>query len=346
MIHNATYPRSACPQIDQLSRQYDGNEDCLYLNVYRPNYLPKKKLLPVLVFIHGGSFTAGSADPSYFGPDYLMDTQEVVVVTINYRLGVLGFMASGDASCKGNFGLKDQNMALQWIHDNIRVFSGNPHRVTIMGESAGAASVHYHMMSKRSDGLFKKGILSSGTALAFWALQKDPKAFFQNFAALTGVTGKNTDEMIAEFRKMSTQELVAWGAKLPGLHPASPNFRPVVEGNWPGAFITEDPAYIWESGKYQQRPFLIGMNGYEEGVFHDLYYNEAMRNGILANFDQGVAAGLELPQQAVQVLKDFYFNGQPTEENIINVLGVSLAWFTFVVVIIDKLINVNCILVP
>lgn len=133
-------PKSACPQKDLSTKKIIGSEDCLYLNVYRPELVTPEKRLPVLVFIHGGSFKGGSADPELYGPDYFMDTQKVIVVTIQYRLGVLGFLAADHLSCKGNFGLKDQNMALHWVYSNIRKFGGDPRQVTLMGQSAGAAS--------------------------------------------------------------------------------------------------------------------------------------------------------------------------------------------------------------
>lgn len=138
-------------QIDYGSNTFFGKEDCLYLNVYRP-IGPPDSVLPVMVFIHGGSFTVGSTDPAQYGPDYLMDTEEVIVVTVAYRLGIFGFLSSGDRNCQGNFGLKDQNVAMQWIQRNIEEFGGNPSKITLFGQSAGAASVQYQMISPRSNG--------------------------------------------------------------------------------------------------------------------------------------------------------------------------------------------------
>lgn len=253
-----------------------------------------------------------------------MDTQEVVVVTIQYRLGVLGFLAGDHPSCKGNFGLKDQNMALRWINENIHKFSGDPDRVTLMGESAGAASVHLHMMSKQSNGLFHRGIMSSGSALAHWALIRTPKQLFDRLAAVAGITDPNPEEVMIKLRGLTAEQLVVMGLQLPNIHPAAPNFRPVIEKKWKNAFLTSDPHFIWESGRFERRPFLIGRNGYEEGTFHDLYFNETMRNGLLANFDQLIVGGFEVPPSALPVIKNFYFNGMPTQENSINILGVGL----------------------
>ncbi|XP_069701780.1 esterase E4-like isoform X2 [Periplaneta americana] len=139
-----------CPQAIQGSMR--GTEDCLFLNVYTKK-LPVEGCDPtaVMVWIHGGSYTGGSGSASVYGPDHLL-TEDVVVVTINYRLGLLGFLHLPEAGLAGNNGLKDQTMALRWVRDNIANFGGDPKRVTIFGQSAGAASVHFHMLSPMSRG--------------------------------------------------------------------------------------------------------------------------------------------------------------------------------------------------
>lgn len=104
----------------------------------------------VVVFIHGGAFISGQG--SIYGPQYLLDNNNFVYVTINYRLGVLGFASTGDHVIPGNNGLKDQVSALKWIQRNIEVFGGDPNSVTITGMSAGASSVHYHLISPMSHG--------------------------------------------------------------------------------------------------------------------------------------------------------------------------------------------------
>lgn len=114
-----------------------GDENCLFLNVYTPD---PKKVHPVMVWVHGGSFTSGSGDAWWFGPSLLVN-EDVVVVTFNYRLGILGFLSSGDGVIQGNYGLKDMTMALKWVRDNIADFGGDPNEVTIFGESAGGVSV-------------------------------------------------------------------------------------------------------------------------------------------------------------------------------------------------------------
>ncbi|CAG9824260.1 unnamed protein product [Phaedon cochleariae] len=105
--------------------------------------------LPVMVFIHGGTFIRGSAPSGFYGPQFIIE-QNVIVVTINYRLGPFGFLSTGDKVMPGNMGLKDQQFALKWVQQNIHLFGGDPKKVIVMGQSAGSASVTYHLISKSS----------------------------------------------------------------------------------------------------------------------------------------------------------------------------------------------------
>ena len=128
-----------------------GDEDCLNLNVYTPKVDKKKRA--VMVYIHGGAFITGGGSSTTFGPTFLLEN-DVVVVTMNYRLGALGFMATADKAISGNMGIKDQAMALKWVQNNIANFGGDPSKVTIFGDDAGGASVSIHMMSEESNGNF------------------------------------------------------------------------------------------------------------------------------------------------------------------------------------------------
>ena len=142
------------------------NEDCLYLWVYTPQMSNKTYSLPVFVWIHGGAYEIGSGRFSDYGPDRLMKGNDIVIVSMNYRLGLLGFMSLGTQDVPGNMGLLDQVMALKWVQKNIKNFGGDPNKVTIAGESAGSYSVLYHMLSPLSSGLFNRAIAQSGTPLS------------------------------------------------------------------------------------------------------------------------------------------------------------------------------------
>lgn len=309
-----------------MTRKLTGSEDCLYLNVFRPRVTKGSSIaLPVLVYIHGGSFKGGSSDPAFYGPDYFMDTRQVIVVTLQYRLGVFGFLASGHRSCKGNFGLKDQNLALHWIHSNIGAFGGDPRAVTVLGQSAGAVSVQYQMMSKRSNGLFSRAILLSGSALAFWAQDKQPETLFRRYADLAGIPdalSQHPSTIVQYLRTLSADQLLAYQESIPVLHAVLPVFRPVVEGDWGGAFLAEDPECVWKRGGYEQRPFLTGVTGYEEGAFADLYYNETVRKRLLSNWEDSVAMALEYPRTVLAAVRSLNFGGRVTKKNFINVLKV------------------------
>ena len=167
---NATQDPERCVQISALPGTpvvLAGSEDCLYLNIYTPNlpnpdHLGSSHLMPVMFWIHGGGFTSGSGK---MNPELLLDSG-VLVVSVNYRLGPFGFFAlEGNPELAGNLGLKDQQEAIMWVHKNIKYFGGDPHKVTLFGESAGAVSVHAHVLSPRIKNLFQGAILQSGTLL-------------------------------------------------------------------------------------------------------------------------------------------------------------------------------------
>ena len=155
---------------DDMIFQDDGeNEDCLFLNVYVPATAKGNSKLPVMFWIHGGGYSGGSGDEPRHNGDFL-PLKGVVLVTINYRLGVFGFLATSDLAkeangAAGNYGLMDMVAALQWVHDNIQKFGGDPANVTIFGESAGSFAVSTLMAAPSAQGLFAKAIGESGGAL-------------------------------------------------------------------------------------------------------------------------------------------------------------------------------------
>lgn len=209
-IYSATSYREPCPQFDSRATEL-GSEDCLYLNVYTPA-LPASTTAsmyqakyPVMVYIQAESFENG--DSSLYGPDKLVD-HEVVLVTFNYRLGVLGFLSTGDEASSGNWGLHDQRMVLQWIKAYIDLFSGDPNRVTLFGQGAGAASVILHLAAPKSEGLFHRAIAQSGSALCDWAIEKDPLNFAQAVADSVGCPNNSNERMVECLRTISASALL------------------------------------------------------------------------------------------------------------------------------------------
>ena len=150
------------------------SEDCLYLNIWTPS-VNSALNLPVMVWIYGGAYTVGSG--SQLGAAFLstdniflgthLSLREVVVITLNYRLGVFGYLYCNTTDCPGNQGLWDQALAIKWVKANVRAFGGNPNDITLFGESAGSMSISNHIVSNFTRNLFQKAIMQSGMALDF-----------------------------------------------------------------------------------------------------------------------------------------------------------------------------------
>lgn len=198
-IRSAKEHGPVCYQYDVFTKTLlEGSEDCLYLNVYSPDIKPSNSL-PVMVWIHGGSYMSGSGNSDFYGPDFLVN-KNVIVVTINYRLEMLGFLCLNTKDVPGNAGMKDQVAALRWVQKNIKNFGGDPNNVTLFGESAGGGSVSYHLISPMSKGLFKRAIVQSGSSNCRWSRAFKPR---ERAIALARKLGKDTedDEELYEFYK-------------------------------------------------------------------------------------------------------------------------------------------------
>ena len=240
---------------DMNSRSNGISEDCLYLNVWTP---AKRNTtgLPVLVYFYGGGFVAGDgAEPRYDGAS--MAKKGIIVVTINYRLGIFGFLAhpelSAEASYKasGNYGLLDQNAALKWVNRNIAAFGGDPKKITIAGESAGSISVSAQMVSPLSRNLIAGAIGESGAAI-FPTLSPIPLADAEKlgleFAKNAG--GLNIKQM----RALSTQEVYEMAQESRRF-----GFPTVVDGY----FYPKTPIEIFKAKEQAQVPLLLGWNSAE-----------------------------------------------------------------------------------
>ncbi|XP_047996560.1 cholinesterase 1-like isoform X2 [Leguminivora glycinivorella] len=245
-----------------------GQEDCLILNVYTPAF-PSDSMLPVMVFIHGGGFIEGSSIPILYGPNYLVP-KGVILVTINYRLNLLGYLNLGIENVPGNAGMKDQVAALRWIQKNIKAFGGDPDNVTIFGESAGGASVSYHLLSPMSKGLFHKGITQSGSSLCPWAFQQNPAHNAYRIATIFGYDTKDPHELYKIFNNLPISKLrdIRFPKDLKQTLFSELIFAPSLEKNLDGveAFLTENPHKLLTTGNYTKVPLIIGSTD-EEGYF-------------------------------------------------------------------------------
>ncbi|KAF5304025.1 hypothetical protein FQA39_LY01810 [Lamprigera yunnana] len=239
-----------------------GEEDCIYLNVYvpRPQPIPDENL-DVIVYIHGGAFIAGNCDEG--GPGFIMD-KDVVYVNFNYRIGILGFLSTGDSEIPGNYGLKDQVFALKWVRDNIRYFGGNPNSVTLAGMSAGAASVHYQYFSPLSKGLFHRGYSLSGTAFAPWTLLNNPLETAEKLGKAVGCSTSSTRILKKCLKSKSARALYDQMSAVyvvPGF-PLAP-FAPVIEKPSKTAFITKNPYLLLKEGNVHDLPWIASDTTHE-----------------------------------------------------------------------------------
>ena len=241
---------------DMNFRSNGVNEDCLYLNVWTPAKTGKESL-PVLVYFYGGGFVAGDgSEPRYDGES--MAQRGIVAVTVNYRLGVFGFMAHPELTkesphkASGNYGLLDQSAALRWVKQNIAAFGGDPNKVTIAGESAGSYSVSAQMASPLSKNLIAGAIGESGSLLSL-----QPTAALAQ-AEQTGVTfaGSIGANSLAALRALPAQQLLEAAGK-----PGAPRFPVVVDGY----FFPKSPADIFAAGEQAHVPLLAGWNSEESG---------------------------------------------------------------------------------
>ncbi|XP_033222593.1 esterase FE4-like [Belonocnema kinseyi] len=251
-----------CFQIPRGKGKVIGNEDCLYLNVFTP-LIKFNCLLPVMVWIHGGGFFFGKAND---GSRFLLD-KDIVFVSMNYRVGLIGFLTTGDSVAPGNFGLKDQNLALKWVRRNIQAFGGDPNRITIFGNSAGAVSVSLHVLSKASKGLFNQYIVQSGNALVPWGY-RDRSLFKPDVNFIAKSVGCPTDksEMIIKcLRERDAFELV----NLTSYHVFDfPDLKwiPTNEVESEDAFLTDSPPNLISRNEMRDYPFMTGIVA-DEGLY-------------------------------------------------------------------------------
>uniref|UniRef100_A0A671LNA6 Neuroligin-4, X-linked-like n=1 Tax=Sinocyclocheilus anshuiensis TaxID=1608454 RepID=A0A671LNA6_9TELE len=289
-IRNATQFAPVCPQYledrllltDMLPVWFTANldtvatyvheqsEDCLYLNIYVPTeeviFLSVSDahddtgLKPVMVYIHSGSYVEGTGN--MIDGSILASYGNVIVVTVNYRLGVLGFLSTGDQAAKGNYGLLDQIQALRWVKENIQAFNGDPERVTIFGSGAGASCVSLLTLSHYSEDLFQKAIIQSGTALSSWAVNYQPAKYTRMLAEKVGCNEDDTVELIECLQKKNYKELIEQNITPAKYHIA---FGPVIDGD----VIPDDPQILMEQGEFLNYDIMLGVNQGEGYKFVD-----------------------------------------------------------------------------
>ncbi|KAH7103473.1 carboxylesterase from carbohydrate esterase [Auriculariales sp. MPI-PUGE-AT-0066] len=298
---------------DQCVQWGGGSEDCLFLNIFSP-YLPNssatRDLRPVVVHIHGGAFTGGTANDLTFDGGSMSSRNDVVVVHINYRLSTLGFLALDDGVTKGNFGISDQVTALEWVQGHIRDFGGDPARVTIVGQSAGAASTRILLGSPRAIGKFAAAIPMSnlaglGYATTYSNYLTIPQAVDLATKPILALTGCNTTtspaETLACLRGVDALTLVT----------LSTTARyPVVDGN----FIPSDQLPVTGNGPIAHVPVLMGFMRDDGAAMIGYPSND--------NLTQQVTSVLPAPP-ASEVIASGLFNPPSTANATLDVFNVT-----------------------
>ncbi|KAK4881475.1 hypothetical protein RN001_004794 [Aquatica leii] len=277
---DASQDKSQCVQ---LGVPVTGSEDCLYINVYVP-MIENTSKLPVMVWIYGGAFISGNSSYSLYGPDYFLN-ENVLFVSFNYRLGAFGFLSTENEVSPGNYGLKDQILALQWVQENIEKFGGNNSRVTIFSESAGAASASYLSQTPLTDGLFQNAIFESGNSITLWALARNAKSVAFKIGKFLHLNTTTSQSLIDDLRKVDYRNLAVaqtlgsvnealTGNLLNGLP-----FGPIIEPPHIGAVVTNYSYEQLKNGLFHRIPYLMGINSQEGKPFeHDI---NAIRSYLL-----------------------------------------------------------------
>ncbi|XP_031561565.1 neuroligin-4, Y-linked-like [Actinia tenebrosa] len=279
-VYDATRFKPVCyqdPSYNQMFWKKDVNwsqsDDCLYLNVYAPNTTLSHERYPVMVYIHGGGYETGSPVVS---PGDALPMWEVVLVTIQYRLGPFGFISTGDSAAPGNYGMLDQIEALKWIQLTIEAFKGDPSRVTIFGESAGGSSVGLLLLSPLSAGLFHRAIALSGSDFAPFAVNTRKEA-----TDLGRATAKKFDCPKETSKDMITcmRNVPAWIIYNKTKGDVN-SWRPVVDG----IFLQDSPTNLRKANKFHPYPLMVGVTSDDGSFFFN--ENEVYKTDSLENFNK------------------------------------------------------------
>ncbi|CAH2324162.1 carboxylesterase 5A-like [Pelobates cultripes] len=276
------------------------SEDCLYLNVFTPGDRENNSKLPVMMFIHGGGLQLGGA--IFFDGAALSAFENVVTVSIQYRLAILGFTSTGHDDLPGNYGFMDQVAALQWIQENIKDFGGDPESVTIFGESAGGLSTSALVLSPLAKGLFHRAIAESGTALLRSLMVSDHKEIISRRNYVANKSGCDPDTLAECLKKKTEKEILLISDSMGLLD---------VPGCVDGVFLPKPPEEIMANKQSNNVPFMIGTNNQEFGW---LIFQMINMSGFQDGMDKETVRSLlesfhflELTEKAIPLVMEEYF---------------------------------------
>lgn len=301
-----------------------GSLDCLHLNIYVPKSASSRNRVPVLVWIYGGGFSIGFSGRYLYGPKFLVKN-DIILVTINYRLGPYGFMCLGTPEVPGNQGLKDQLLALRWINNNIESFGGDVNKITIMGESAGGMSVDLHLHSAQET-LFRSVIMQSGTAFLPGFLTEPKPELSLKLSEQLGFITDDVSQALTFLSSVDPHLIIASARYLEGFFPCIENEFANIE-----SFITDYP-FNMEIPKVRNMPILIGFNDDEmigsfanqNSQFYEMQndiFAETLRSGF--NFNDDTLSEMET------LVRHFYIGDEKITEEMKFVLTDMLSDFIF-----------------
>ncbi|XP_007649705.1 liver carboxylesterase-like isoform X2 [Cricetulus griseus] len=284
-------------EMNLLMHPVSMSEDCLYLNIYTPAHAHEGSNLPVMVWIHGGGLVIGMA--SMTDGSILAATEDIVMVAIQYRLGILGFFSTGDEHARGNWGYLDQVAALHWVQQNIASFGGNPGQVTIFGASAGGTSVSSLVVSPMSKGLFHRAIMQSGVALLPDLISEKSEVVYTTVANLSGCKAEDTEALVHCLRDKSKAEILAINQVFT-----------MTPGVVDGMFLPRHPRELLASVDFHPVPSIVGIDSDEFGWGVPMVRPDHVIKNItretLPDVLKSTAAHMMLPPECSDLLMEEY----------------------------------------
>lgn len=321
---HAVNDSAICPQLKDIDNEIDGTLDCLKLNVYVPNSASSKNLVPVLVWFYGGSFYQGFASKSVYGPQFLV-RHDVILVTVNYRVGPYGFMCLGTPEIPGNQGLKDQLRALRWINNNIKAFGGDANKITLFGESAGGRSVDFHLVSHQEK-LFDKVIMQSGNSICPPVIGEIDTRPPSMIASKIGLETDDMSEALAFLTKVDPHTIILASLDI------DYTFKPCVEDDLENVEkIVSDYTINKNTAKNKSTPIMVGYNANERILSHiNLDYNKIENINVFENLIKNYFDfEEERLQEMIRLVKQFYIGDEEISEDTIQNIADFDSDFTY-----------------
>ena len=317
---NGSVFSTGCTQVSEGA--LEGSEDCLYLNIWTPG-ISTKSLKAVMIWIHGGGF---SSLDGKINPEFFMD-EDVVIVSMNYRLGPFGFLAvEGSAELTGNIGLKDQQEAIQWVNRNIQYFGGDPDKVTLFGESAGAVSVHAHILSPRIGNLFQGAILQSGAALMMYTLYFNVNGAQNAQKVYLGRIGCDVADVMGCIKDMDVDKIMEIGST-DAVDAILFPFWLVQDSASLSPVLPENPLQVLMAGKMKKIPLIVGITKDDGGlaVMVDQRWRPAFESGETSDMaaPMGLIGSSEENINIATIFRRFYFSEGNFDENEQNIMEQS-----------------------